>query len=410
MKICAFILALLGYTFISAGQQPFQGEALTKGYYIVVAAYRVGQEKYMVDYSEKLNKSGLHSKYGYDLARNFYYVYLDFYSDFDESIREMLTTRKEAGFEKAWVRIIKDNPPIAAEVKAESQPAKEVTQPEKVIEEKKEEQIIALVKKEEEKQQIVSQKVEIQVNGEVKKDTPTLTEALVSFYLYNPTNSQAIDGEVEIIDTDRSALLKKEKANQLVSIPYPKTNSGKVTLIGSSFGFRKVQHDLSAQTLKDSLPDYVEWDKDHYVIRFDLARLHKGDIETLYNVYFFNDAAVMLPDSKYELNKLLDMMKSSPGYRIKLHGHTNGNGQGKIISMGSSKNFFELTPDVVTGSGSSKELSHQRAIAIKEWLVANQIASNRIETKAWGGSRMLHDKNSDKARRNVRVEVEVLEE
>ena len=408
MKICAFILALLGYTFISAGQQPFQGEALTKGYYIVVAAYRVGQEKYMVNYSEELNKSGLHAMYGYDLSRNFYYVYLDFYSDFDESIREMLTTRKEAGFEKAWVRIMKENPPLAAEVKAETQPAKEVTQPEKVVEEKKEEQIIVPIKKEEDK--IVSQKVEIQLNGEVKEDAPALTEASVLFYLYNPINSQPIDGEVEIIDTDRSALLKKEKANQLVLIPYPKTKSGKVTLIGSSFGFRKVQHDLSAQTLKDSLPDYVEWNKDHYVIRFDLDRLHKGDIETLYNVYFFNDAAVMLPDSKYELNKLLDMMKGNPGYRIKLHGHTNGNGQGKIISMGPGKNFFELTPDVVTGSGSAKELSHQRAIVIKEWLVANQIAANRIETKAWGGSRMLHDKNSEKARRNVRVEIEVLEE
>ena len=408
MKICAFILALLGYTFISAGQQPFQGEALTKGYYIVVAAYRVGQEKYMVNYSEELNKSGLHAMYGYDLSRNFYYVYLDFYSDFDESIREMLTTRKEAGFEKAWVRIMKENPPLAAEVKAETQPAKEVTQPEKVVEEKKEEQIIVPIKKEEDK--IVSQKVEIQVNGEVKEDASALTEASVLFYLYNPINSQPIDGEVEIIDTDRSALLKKEKANQLVLIPYPKTKSGKVTLIGSSFGFRKVQHDLSAQTLKDSLPDYVEWNKDHYVIRFDLDRLHKGDIETLYNVYFFNDAAVMLPDSKYELNKLLDMMKGNPGYRIKLHGHTNGNGQGKIISMGPGKNFFELTPDVVTGSGSAKELSHQRAIVIKEWLVANQIAANRIETKAWGGSRMLHDKNSEKARRNVRVEIEVLEE
>jgi outer membrane protein OmpA-like peptidoglycan-associated protein len=409
MRICALILALLGCTFISAGQQSFQGEALSKGYYIVVAAYRIGQEKYMLNYSEKLNKSGLHAKYGYDLSRNFYYVYLDFYSDFDESIREMLATRKEAGFEKAWVRIMKENPPIAAEVKVEAQPTQEVTQPEKVVEEKKAEQIIAPVKKEEEQQQIVSEKVEILVN-EDKKERPTLTEAKVLFLLYNPTNSQPIDGEVEIIDTDRSTLLKKEKSNQLVSIPYPKTKSGKVSLIGSSFGFRKVQHDFSIQTVKDSIPEYVEWDNDHYVIRFDLARLHRGDIETLYNVYFFNDAAVMLPDSKYELDKLLDMMKSNPGYRIKLHGHTNGHGQGKIISMGPSKNFFELTADVTTGSGSAKELSHQRAIAIKEWLVANQIATSRIETKAWGGSRMLHDRNSDKAHRNVRVEVEVLEE
>jgi outer membrane protein OmpA-like peptidoglycan-associated protein len=406
MRRCALIMALLGYALISASQQPFKGEALSKGYYIVVAAYHVGQEKYMTDYSEKLNQSGLHSKYGYDLSRNFYYVYLDFYSDFDESIHKMLNARKEAGFEKAWVRILKDNPPTA-----ESQP-KEETQAVKVVEEKKEQQVIVPVKSEIEEKQLVSEKVEIEINGEEKKkvESPPATEAKFFLYLYNPTNSEPIEGEVEIIDAERSTLVKKEKANQLVSIPYPKTKSGKVTLLGSSLGYRKVQHDLSLQALKDSIPDYVEWDKDHYVIKFDLDRLHKGDIETLYNVYFFNDATVMQPESKYELGKLLDMMKSNPRYRIRLHGHTNGNGQGKIISMGPSKNFFELSSDVVKGSGSAKELSLQRANTIRDWLVSNQIAADRIETKGWGGSRMLHDKNSDKARRNVRVEVEVLEE
>jgi outer membrane protein OmpA-like peptidoglycan-associated protein len=57
-----------------------------------------------------------------------------------------------------------------------------------------------------------------------------------------------------------------------------------------------------------------------------------------------------------------------------------------------------------------KELSEARAQAIKGWLVANGIADNRISIKAWGGNRMLHDKNSNNARRNVRVEVEVLED
>jgi outer membrane protein OmpA-like peptidoglycan-associated protein len=42
--------------------------------------------------------------------------------------------------------------------------------------------------------------------------------------------------------------------------------------------------------------------------------------------------------------------------------------------------------------------------------VANGISSDRIEIKAWGGSRMIHDKTSVHARKNVRVEVEVLED
>jgi outer membrane protein OmpA-like peptidoglycan-associated protein len=46
---------------------------------------------------------------------------------------------------------------------------------------------------------------------------------------------------------------------------------------------------------------------------------------------------------------------------------------------------------------------------IKDWLVAQGIDPGRIQTKAWGGGRMLHDKESQYAKRNVRVEVEVLE-
>lgn len=93
-----------------------------------------------------------------------------------------------------------------------------------------------------------------------------------------------------------------------------------------------------------------------------------------------------------------------------LHGHTNGNARGKVITVGPSKNFFELTSDVVNGSGSAKELSYQRALVIKEWLISQKISGDRIDIRAWGGTRMIHDKHSNNARRNVRVEVEVLED
>jgi outer membrane protein OmpA-like peptidoglycan-associated protein len=146
------------------------------------------------------------------------------------------------------------------------------------------------------------------------------------------------------------------------------------------------------------------------MVKFDMSRMVKGDIAILYNVYFYNDAAVMLPSSKPELNRLLQMLQENPNYKVMLHGHTNGNGRGKIIYVGPSKDFFSITKDdVVNESGSAKELSGARAQVIKEWLVAQKIDVNRIEVKAWGGDKMLHEKDSQHARRNVRVEVEVLQ-
>lgn len=406
MRGYAFALAIvLGLSSLSFTDPSPKGEYLQKGYYIVVAAYRIGQEKYMEAYVTKLNRSGLHTKYGYDFGRKFYYIYLDYYTDFNESIDQMLKTRKEGGFTDAWVRIMKEgyNPQPVVEVKQSP------VENEKVI-------AITEEKQEVKTDELVSERVEVKVEdpkveNPVSNVPPPLKEASVLFYTYNPTNSEPIDGEVDIVDGEVARLIQKVKAHEVATLPDPKNKSGKISLIGSSFGFRKVQHDfVPSEITSEKMPEYMEWRDNHYVIKFDLARLHKGDIETLYNVYFFNDAAIMIPESRYELERLLDFMNSNEKYKIMLHGHTNGNSRGKIITMGPTKNFFELTSDVVDGSGSAKELSYQRALAIKEWLVSQKIDESRIDIKAWGGTRMIHDKHSNNARRNVRVEVEVLED
>jgi outer membrane protein OmpA-like peptidoglycan-associated protein len=130
----------------------------------------------------------------------------------------------------------------------------------------------------------------------------------------------------------------------------------------------------------------------------------------MYNVYFFKDAAIMRPESRYEVTSLLDMLKENPKYKIKLHGHTNGGAAGKIISMSKgSENFFSLN-DTRDGFGSAKQLSEERADVIRSYMIKNGIEAPRIELKAWGGKRPLHDKHSARAQENVRVEVEILED
>lgn len=410
-KLCtvAILIASVSQSLIAA--------PLPKGYYIVVAAYHSSQETFAQKYSNELNQAGHHSQYGFDETRHFHYVYLDYYTNFDESIAKMLDVRKQAGFSEAWVRIIKDGgEPIAQK----EEPKEEV----KREEPKKEE-----LRKEEKVAQNPSPKVE-PVQEPIHQGTPTPTEVVPNpkaepvyipqtlkntqafLSLYNATSNEMIDGEVEVIDAERSRLILKAKGNEYLVLPDPKSKSGKLILIGNAFGYRKIQHEMNYyDTEKDTLQPDISLIGNYYMVRFEMARLHKGDIAVLYNVYFYNDAAIMLPESKYELNKLLTMLKENPNYKIVLHGHTNGNRRGKIIRVGPSQDFFNLTADDVESDNvSAKELSGARAQVIKDWLISQGVATNRIEVKAWGGSRMLHDKNSQHARRNVRVEVEVTEE
>ncbi len=418
LRNCAFFFYILSQSFL-ANSLRAQSVTLPKGYYIVVASYLSGQEKFAKKYSAELNKAGRHSSYGFDAARNYYYVYLDFYTDFSTSIDRMLNTRKEDGFGEAWVRIMKDGTEQKAEVEIKNE-APSPPQAKIEVEVTKPVEVVGEVKKEEPpKELLTTEPTPAMVATEVvenPKANPvyipkTLKNTQAFFSLYNAANGLVLDGEVEVIDTERATLLSKMKANSYLNLPDPKSKSGKLTLIGSAFGFRKIQHEMNYyNTEADTLQEDIDLIGNFYMVKFDLSRIVKGDIATLYNVYFYNDAAVMLPESKYELNKLLQMMKDSPGYRIMLHGHTNGKGRGKIIYVGPEKDFFNITKDdVVNESGSAKELSGARAQVIKDWLVAQGIDPGRIQTRAWGGGRMLHDKESQYAKRNVRVEVEVLE-
>ena len=104
------------------------------------------------------------------------------------------------------------------------------------------------------------------------------------------------------------------------------------------------------------------------------------------------------------------MLNENTKYRIMIHGHTNGNAAGKIISMNKdTQNFFSLT-DTKEGFGSAKELSEQRAILMRDYMVNNGIDPKRMEIKAWGGKKPIHDKMSQRAQENVRVEIEILQD
>ena len=228
--------------------------------------------------------------------------------------------------------------------------------------------------------------------------------------LFNARNNRIVEGDVEVIDTERAKLITKVKGNEYLNLPDPKSKSGQLTLICDVFGYRKIQQEINYPLpLADTVKEFVDLMGTTLVVNFNLVRYHKGDLATLFNVYFYNDASVMLPESKYELNSLLQLLQENPKYRIRLHGHTNGNYRGKIITMGAEKNFFSLTGSVQR-TGTAKELWYDRAEIVKAYLESLGIQSDRMELKGWGGRRPIYDKNSANAKRNVRVVVEILED
>ncbi|MCD9019355.1 OmpA family protein [Parachryseolinea silvisoli] len=399
----SFALALIvGFASISSTAFS-QTPELSPGYYLVVGAYAKTRESAAQAYMQQLKQQGKEATYGFNTGRGLYFVYLQYFTTLRASLLEMTAVRKQEAFKDAWIRVVPGDiaalqppgkkttitpvveaPPAPATTPSENQ-QEPTTPPGDSI--------------------VVTDNPEI-----VQYKVMTLGNTEVFLSVYNARNDRIVDGTVQVIDTDRAHPITRVKGNEYLNLPDPKSKSGQLTLICDIFGYRKLQQEINYPLpLADTVKPYIDLVGTTVVINFDMVRYHPGDIATLYNVYFYNDAAIMQPESKYEINSLLQLMQENSRYRIRLHGHTNGNYHGKLLTIGPDKKFFSLD-GAKQSTGSAKDLSRHRADVIKEYLVANGIDASRIEIKAWGGKRPLYDKRSANAKKNVRVEVEILEE
>lgn len=381
--------------------------ALDPGYYIVVGAYHVSRENIAQNYVDVLTREGYTAGYGFNPSTRLYLVYVRYFDDLKTSLQEMYNTRKIQKFDDAWVRVmpgmISPKEPLA---RTESD-AFAATAPTPAL---VSQQTLPAPEPDSNLTASLDSTAEVSENPPIvqyKQMTLGNTEVFLS--LFHAQNNEIVDGDVQVVDTDRAKFITKVKGNEYLLLPDPQSQTGRLTLICEAFGFRKAQEEINYPVpLADTVKPFIDLMGTTIVVKFDLVRYYKGDKAIMYNVYFYNDAAVMAPESKYELNSLLQMMREIPTYKIRLHGHTNGNYHGKIIAMGDSDDFFSL--DAATNTvGSAKDLSRYRAETIRKYLVRNGIAEDRVVIKAWGGKRPLFDKNGVNAKKNVRVEVEILD-
>ena len=232
------------------------------------------------------------------------------------------------------------------------------------------------------------------------------------FNTYRENNFKEIPGKIEIINPDKPQRIAFKNAHKLVGIPEGFNRSGNVELICEIFGYKKVQHDFNLNDLNnEKTAPFLSEQDDVLVVDFELKRYTKGDLVTMYNVYFFKDAAIIRPESKYELQQLLELLKENEDYKIKILGHTNGNNSGPIIEIAEGSNqYFSNSSGKREGWGSAKKLSTKRAELIRDYLTFEGINPERIEAKGYGGKRSIYEKFDKLAYKNVRVEIEILED
>lgn len=130
--------------------------------------------------------------------------------------------------------------------------------------------------------------------------------------------------------------------------------------------------------------------KSKYVAEVLLEKIEAGKKVNLTKIQFYGDRFDLLPSAKPSLKSLLFFMERNPSVTIEIEGHVNGPGERN------SKKY--------------KELSYNRAYAVKAYLVKSKVTAERIDFKGYGNSQMLYPepKSMYQESANRRVEIKIL--
>jgi outer membrane protein OmpA-like peptidoglycan-associated protein len=202
---------------------------------------------------------------------------------------------------------------------------------------------------------------------------------LVHGRIFNAETKQPIVGEITYASVAKSSEGGKATAN-------PASSGYKVVLpLKQKYTF--TAHAKGYMPAEESLD--LSLDTAYREIRQDLylVPIAEGQVVRLNNIFFEQSQYELLEASFTELNRVAELMKENPEMEIRLEGHTDNIGD------------FML----------NVELSKNRVLTVKEYLVNQGIDANRIQFKAYGGTQPIaSNANEDSRKQNRRVEFVIL--
>lgn len=201
--------------------------------------------------------------------------------------------------------------------------------------------------------------------------------------VYDKETKQSVYAKFELIDlkTGKQVLQSysnKENGHFLVCLPVNREYALNV----SKSGYLFYSENYSLITDKNN-------DIEPFFMNVPLVPINSKDSTPvqLKNIFFETDSYVLKPESKVELNKLVDFLQKNPTISIMIMGHTDDVGD----------DAYNLT------------LSNNRAKSVVEYLISNNIQQNRLQYKGYGETKPLVPNDSDKNRSiNRRTEFMIL--
>lgn len=403
--ILLVVLFSTAFTFSSIAQSN-EINPLEKGIYLVVGSFQ--NKTNAVNFRKKLIAQGKEANTSFSKETMFYYVYINTFNTVDEAILTVKPTRENTPFKDAWVLAYSNHSGMTA---ISNIPVNDPADSDSTrVSNNLESNIVspAILSSDLPTSDKVIEKVELtSYNSEMFKTDKSQYKFV--FNAYNFLTNTKVNGDINVIDPDRLKIVRSVKTHQVAYLNEPHNQSNALQFISEIFGYKKAQHDVPlSDEIEGDLAAFMSVSGDTITVDFPLKRYDKGEVIVMYNVFFYKDAAIMKPESQFELNSLLDLLEEQSDYNIRISGHTNGNSSGKIIEIDNEiPEYFSLSQATKQKKGSAKKLSLKRAEIIQKYLLNNGISADRMEVKGWGGKKPIYDKFDRLASKNVRVEIEI---
>jgi outer membrane protein OmpA-like peptidoglycan-associated protein/Tol biopolymer transport system component len=215
---------------------------------------------------------------------------------------------------------------------------------------------------------------------EIPEDMRPQPTVVVSGVVTSEKTKAKIGAYVLVEDLNTGELIAVNKSNSLTGkylVVLPAGRSYSVSANKEGFFFFSQSFEVPTTTR------YQEIIKD-----ISLKPIEKGAKIVLNNIFFETGKAALSPQSRLELSKAIDLMKTNPSMIIEVGGHTDNVGE-----------------DL-----SNMKLSHERAKSVRDYLVNAGITSARIQAKGYGESNPVASNETDEGRKtNRRTEFVILE-
>ena len=196
--------------------------------------------------------------------------------------------------------------------------------------------------------------------------------------VFDKNTTRGLPSAVELTDLLTKEVASKvqtdEKGNYLITLPVGRDYAFNVNRKGYLFYSRNFS--LNQKTADST-----------YNIDIALQPLEPNATVVLNNIFFDVNKWALRPESQIELNKVVGLLKENPTLTIQINGHTDNAGK----------------------PADNLKLSNDRAQAVVNYLIAQDIPSKRLSFKGFGADQPVADNKTEEGKaKNRRTELKVI--